>query len=141
MSRIYWDTMLFVYRLEGNPQFGERVDAIWRRMQERNDELITGALAFGEVLAGAYLTGASQLKIAEVRTAMEVAASEVIPFSEAIADVYGRIKALKIPSADAIHLACAASASTDLFLTNDKNLIGRVIPGIQFIAGLDTNIL
>jgi predicted nucleic acid-binding protein len=133
--------MLFVYRLEGNPQFGERVDAIWRRMQERNDELITGALAFGEVLAGAYLTGASQLKIAEVRTAMEVAASEVIPFSEAIADVYGRIKALKIPSADAIHLACAASASTDLFLTNDKNLIGRVIPGIQFIAGLDTNIL
>ena len=141
MSRIYWDTMLFVYRLEGNPQFGERVDAIWRRMQERNDELITGALAFGEVLAGAYLTGASQLKIAEVRTAMEVTASEVIPFSEAIADVYGRIKALKIPSADAIHLACAASASTDLFLTSDKNLIGRVIPGIQFIAGLDTNIL
>jgi predicted nucleic acid-binding protein len=133
--------MLFVYRLEGNPQFGERVDAIWRRMQERNDELITGALAFGEVLAGAYLTGASQLKIAEVRTAMEVTASEVIPFSEAIADVYGRIKALKIPSADAIHLACAASASTDLFLTSDKNLIGRVIPGIQFIAGLDTNIL
>jgi len=141
VSRIYWDTMLFVYRLEGNPQFGERVDAIWRRMQERNDELITGALAFGEVLAGAYLTGASQLKIAEVRTAMEVTASEVIPFSEAIADVYGRIKALKIPSADAIHLACAASASTDLFLTSDKNLIGRVIPGIQFIAGLDTNIL
>jgi len=38
-------------------------------------------------------------------------------------------------------LACAAVAGTDLFLTNDEKLIGKVIPGIQFIAGLDSNIL
>ena len=54
MSRVYWDTMLFIYWLEENPQFGKRVDAIWSRMQERDDQLITGALALGEVLAGAY---------------------------------------------------------------------------------------
>ena len=31
---------------------------------------------------------------------------------------------------DAIHLACAAQARIDLFLTNDNDLIGKVIPGI-----------
>ena len=134
--------MLFIYWLEGNPQFGKRVDAIWSRMQERNDQLITGALAFGEVFAGAYRRGANKERIQEVRAALEIAVSGVIPFTAETADLYGRIRgSLKITSADAIHLACAAGAGTDLFLTNDKNLVGKVIPGIQFIAGLDSNIL
>ena len=142
MSRIYWDTMLFIYWLEENPQFGKRVDAIWSRMQERNDQLITGALALGEVFAGAYKRGASKERIQEVKAALEHSVSAVIPFTAETADAYGRIKgSMKIPPADAIHLACAATAGTDLFLTNDKNLVGKVIPGIQFIAGLDSNIL
>jgi predicted nucleic acid-binding protein len=134
--------MLFIYWLEENPQFGKRVDAIWSRMQERNDQLITGTLALGEVFAGAYKRGANKELIQEVRAALESSISAVIPFTAETADVYGRIKgSLKIPSADALHLACAATAGTDLFLTNDKNLVGKVIPGIQFIAGLDSNIL
>jgi predicted nucleic acid-binding protein len=142
VSRVYWDTMLFIYWLEENPQFGKRVDAIWSRMQERNDQLITGALALGEVLAGGYKQGAGKERIQEVKTALEDSVSEVIPFTAETADIFGQIKgSLKIPSADAIHLACAASARTDLFLTNDKNLVGKIIPGIQFIAGLDSNFI
>lgn len=142
MSRIYWDTMLFIYFLEESPQFGKRVDAIWSRMQERNDELITGALALGEVLAGAYKRGADGERIRQVRVAFEAAVSELIPFTADTADRFGQIKgSLNIPSADAMHLACAASAGIDLFLTNDNDLIGKVIPGIQFIAGLDSNII
>ena len=141
MSRIYWDTMLFIYWLEGNPDFGKRVDAIWSRMQERNDQLITGALALGEVLAGAYKRGADRERIQQVRAAFQTTVSEVIPFTAETADLFGQIKgSLKVPSADAIHLACAASAGTDLFLTNDKNLVGKFVPGIQFIASLDTQL-
>jgi len=142
VSRVYWDTMLFIYWLEENPQFGKRVDAVWSRMQERNDQLITGALALGEVFAGAYKRGVSKERIQEVKAALEDSLSEVIPFTAEMADIFGQIKgALKIPPASAIHLACAACAGTDLFLTNDKNLVGKVIPGIQFIAGLDSNII
>jgi predicted nucleic acid-binding protein len=142
VSRIYWDSMLFIYWVEGNPQFGKKVDAIWSRMQERNDQLITAALTFGEVLAGAYRRGANQERVQKVRAELEIAVSNVIPFTSENADLFGRIRgSLRVSSADAIHLACAASAGTDLFLTNDKNLVGRVIPGIQFIAGLDSNIL
>jgi predicted nucleic acid-binding protein len=46
-----------------------------------------------------------------------------------------------IISGDAIHLACAAEARVDLFLTHDKRLAKKIVPGIQFIATLDTNIL
>lgn len=142
MSRIYWDSMLFIYWVEANPQFGKKVDAVWSRMQERNDQLITAALTFGEVLAGAYRRGASQERVQKVRAELEIAVSEVIPFTSETADLYGRIRgSLRVSSAGAIHLACAASAGTDLFLTNDKDLVGKVIPGIQFIAGLDSNIL
>jgi len=142
MSRIYWDTMLFIYWLEENPDFGKRVDAVWSRMQKRNDQLITGALALGEVLASAYKRETDRQRIQDLRAAFESAVSEVVPFTAEAADLFGQIKgSWRIPSADAIHLACAATAGTDLFLTNDKNLIGRVIPGIQFIAGLDSNIL
>jgi len=142
MSRIYWDTMLFVYWLEGNPTFGKTVDAIWSRMQERNDQLISGAVALGEVLAGAYKGGADAGRIQEVRRAFESAVSELIPFTAETADLFGRIKgSMGLATADAIHLACAATARTDLFLTNDARLVGRVVPGIQFIAGLDSKII
>lgn len=52
---------------------------------------------------------------------------------------YARIRgSLGIPPADAVHWACAAQAGADLFLTNDKRLVGKIIPGIQFIATLDS---
>lgn len=141
MSRIYWDSMLFIYWLDDNPLFAERVASIHTRMSERKDELITSAVTLGEVLAGVYRKGPAS-RVDEVRGALLSLLSEVVSFTANTADHYARIRgSMKLASADAIHLACAATAGTDLFLTNDKNLIGRVIPGIQFIAGLDSNVL
>ena len=138
MSRIYWDTMLFIYWLEDNPHFAKRVDAIRRHMQERNDRLLTGAFTFGEVLAGVYRQGKSDLA-EKTKGALQSLLSEVIPFTVDTADRYAQIRgSLALPAADAIHLASAAQAGTDLFLTNDKRLVGKFVPGIQFIASLDT---
>jgi len=140
MSRIYWDSMLFVYWLDDNPLFAKRVAAVHARMLERNDELITSAVTVGEVLAGIYRKGPSS-RIDETRTGLLSLLSEVVPFTVETADRYAWIRGnTKISSPDAIHLACAATAGIDLFLTNDKNLVGRVIPGIQFIASLDTQL-
>jgi predicted nucleic acid-binding protein len=67
--------------------------------------------------------------------------AEVVPFTLDTADHYARIRgALGIAPADAIHLAAAAEAGTDLFLTNDRKLVGKFVPGIQFIASLDTQV-
>jgi len=138
VSRIYWDTMLFIYWLEDNPQFAKRVGAIRSRMQERNDQLLMGALTFGEVLAGVYRKGAPGLA-GETKRLLQSVVAEVVPFTVETADRYGQIRgSLGLPAVDAIHLASAAQAGTDLFLTNDKRLVGKFVPGVQFIASLDT---
>jgi predicted nucleic acid-binding protein len=141
LSRIYWDAMLFIYWLEDRPHLAERVDRIRSRMQQRRDELITSALTFGEVLAGPYRRGLPQLA-EKTRGQLRSMVSEVVPFTLETTDHYARIRgSFGIKPANAVHLACAAQARTDLFLTNDTALLGKVIPGIQFIAGLDSNIL
>lgn len=141
MSRVYWDTMLFIYWLEDHPEYAPRVDAIRSRMEQRHDQLITGAFTFGEVLAGVYRKGTPQLAD-ESRRLLRSLVAEVVPFTLETADRYARIRATPgITPADAIHLASAAQAGTDLFLTNDKRLVGKIVPGIQFIASLDTQFL
>lgn len=141
MSRIYWDTMLFIYWLEEHPIFAKRVGEIRRRMETRHDQLITGAFTLGEALAGAYRKGAAQ-RADDVRRLLRNAVAEIIPFTVETADHYARIRGnLRVSPADAIHLASAAQAGTDLFLTNDRQLVGRIVPGIHFIATLDTPLL
>jgi len=138
VSRIYWDTMLFIYWLEDHPEFAKRVGAIHSRMEQRGDELITGTFTFGEVLAGVYRKGGPQLAD-ESRRMLRSVVAEVVPFTVETADRYARIRANPgITPADAIHLASAAEAGADLFLTNDKRLLDKIVPGIQFIAALDT---
>lgn len=141
MSRIYWDTMLFVYWLEDHPVYAKRVQQILSKMEERQDRLCTSAFTAGEVLVGPYKMGASGTA-KQILGVFESSFVEVIPYTLGTADLYARIRADHgVSPADAIHLACAAQVQTDLFLTNDTGLTKKVIPGIQFIAGIDTNLL
>jgi predicted nucleic acid-binding protein len=141
MSRIYWDTMLFVYWIEDHPHYADRIRQLLLKMKMRQDQLCTSTLAVGEALVGPRKAGSGEAA-AKMMEAFRSSFVEVIPFGIEAAEHYAGIRANQTISApDAIHLACAASAGIDLFLTNDKNLIGKVIPGIQFIAGLDSDIL
>jgi len=141
VSRVYWDTMLFIYWLEEHPVFAKRVDEIHRRMEERRDQLITSASTLGEVLAGPYRKAASQ-RLEDVHRRLRNVVADIVPFTVETADLYARIRGtLRVSAADAIHLASAAQAGTDLFLTNDRQLLGKIVPGIQFIATIDTPIL
>lgn len=140
MSRIYWDTMIFAYWLENHAVYGKRVQYILSKMDERQDTLCTSVFTVAEVLVGPHKLGAS----VTARQTLEVFESplvDVIPFTLATADLYARIRAAHdVSPPDAIHLACAAQARVDLFLTNDVDLTKKIIPGIQFIVGLDTNL-
>ena len=46
MSRVYWDSMLFIYMLEGNPAFSPIVDGILREMDQRDDTLCTSTVSY-----------------------------------------------------------------------------------------------
>jgi predicted nucleic acid-binding protein len=140
MSRIYWDTMLFVYWLEDHPVYAKRIKHILSKMEERQDILCTSAFTVGEVLVGPYKTGALSMA-KQILTIFESSFIEVIPYTLTTTERYGRIRAdHKVSAADAIHLACAAEVRADLFLTNDIALTKKIIPDIQFIVGLNTNL-
>ncbi len=133
--------MLFIYWLENNSRFAGRVQQIRDNMRKRQDQLCTSAFTVGETLVGFHKRRELETA-ARVRRLFVEGSIEIIPYTVDLADSYAEIRARPgVSSADAIHLACAAKAGTDLFLTNDNDLIGQVIPGIQFIAALDTNII
>ena len=50
VSRIFWDTNLFIYLIEDFRDLSERVINSRKRMVARGDELYTSALAVGEIL-------------------------------------------------------------------------------------------
>ena len=140
MSRIYWDTMLFIYWLEDHPQHAPRMNEIHLRMQERRDTLCTSVFTVGEVLTGLYKRGEAEMA-SQIREALRPPQIEILPFTAETADRYAKIRGShRVSPADAIHLASASHAGVDLFLTNDRRLSGLVIPGIDFIAGMDVSL-
>src|SRR6266849_3757174 len=63
---------------------------------------------------------------------------ELIAFEVEAAKRYAEIRSReRIRPADAIQLACAAAARTDLFVTNDSRLSGVVVSGITFVTGME----
>lgn len=139
MSRIYWDSMLFIYLLEGNPTYSKRVQHLLQRSYERRDSLYTSFLAYGEVMAGAVN---SPEKADKIQRTMEDMGFTYLPFDAGAVMPFSKLRAKsKLKVADAIHLASAASAGIDLFLTGDKQLMGLDVPGVQFIADFNTPLL
>lgn len=135
VSRIFWDTNLFVYLLEGQSR-GKQVAALRQRMIEREDELLTSALTLGEVLVRPVETGNYELR-RRYEHAITTGAT-VVPFDVEAAPRFAEIRRDRsIRAPDAIQLACASAAGTDLFITNDNRLSRKSVRGIQFIQPLD----
>jgi predicted nucleic acid-binding protein len=140
MSLIYWDSMLFIYYFEGHPEYGPRVSGVLRHMEARGDSLCTSAFTAAEVLAGLHRAEAWHLAT-RVEQFFHSPELRVLDFRLSTANRYAKIRSQhRVSPADAIHLACAAEASTDLFVTHDQRLKGKFVEGIQFIIDLDTNL-
>jgi predicted nucleic acid-binding protein len=140
VSRIYWDSMLFVYWIEDHPELAARMNQIRTRMEFRGDTLCSSVFTVGEVLTGFYKRGALETAT-QIREMLRPPLVELLPFTPETADHYARIRGNhRVSPADAIHLASAAQAGVDLFLTNDHRLQRLAIPGIHFIAGMDVNL-
>lgn len=134
MSRIFWDSMLFVYLLDNHATYATRVRQILERSFNRGDSLFTSYLVLGEVMAGAEQSSNPKKRLAVQEAFIEMGFS-FLPFDAGAVVPFSRLRAkTKAKIADSIHLACAASAGIDLFLTGDKDLVKLDVPGIHFIA-------
>ena len=136
MSRVFWDTNLFIYLFEGSSAFSAEVSELRKRMLARRDQLLTSTITLGEILVKPMERGdsASATYYHKLITTTAI----VIPFEEKAAVIYAGLRtdrALRAP--DAIQLSCAAAARVDLFVTNDMRLHSKQVAGIQFIVPLD----
>jgi len=137
MARVFWDTNLFIYLFEQNPEWSAQVIEFRQRMVARKDELLTSYLTVGEALTKPRETGNSVLEKSYFNFFVN-SPIELIAFEMKAAKHYAEIRSReRIRPADAIQLACAAAARTDLFVTNDNRLSSMTISGITFIAGID----
>jgi uncharacterized protein len=140
MSVIYWDTMLFVYLVEEDATYFGIVERLLTRMNERGDALCTSIFTRAEALVAPEKYGFPE-NARRLREYLQPPDVDILPFTLETADHYARIRATnKVAPADAIHLASAAAAGVDLFLTNDRSLKGMIVPGIQFVAGMDVDL-
>jgi len=138
MSRIFWDSNLFVYLFEDYGKHSQEVAELREKMLERGDQLLTSTLTIGEILTKPHSLGQTQA-CEEYEDAIRSTAI-VVDFDLSAARNYSRLRAQinrKIQPPDAIQLACAATARVDLFLTNDKHLHNLRVDGIQFIVSVD----
>ena len=134
MTRVFWDTNVFVYLFEGGA-FAPRVREIRARMLDRGDQLVTSALTLGELLVKPRENGEAVLRDHEA-TIRQIAT--ILAFDASCAPRYAAIRsdrAIKAP--DAIQLACAAAAGVDLFITNDDRLSKKHVPDVKFITSLE----
>lgn len=140
MSRVFWDTNLFVYLVEGAGTRAESVVALRRRMLERGDELLTSTLTLGELLVKPVEVGDDELRDRYAK-AMHAGVT-LLAFDTPAALRFAAIRSDRsIRAPDAIQLACAAAGGTDLFITNDDRLSRKNVPGIAFIQSLDRTFL
>jgi predicted nucleic acid-binding protein len=137
MSRIYWDSMIFVYVIEKNPAYFSIVKTVHEAMKRRGDTLCTSIFTLGEVLVGPRKSG-SQFGVDRIRNYFAGDTISILPFTFETAEQFALIRSWTGASpSDAIHLAAAAEAQVDVFLTNDTNLLRLKVPGIPLIASLD----
>jgi uncharacterized protein len=136
MSRIFWDTNLFIYLLERNERFSPLTRELRTKMLTRGDQLLTSTITLGEILIKPTQAGDAE-RCRRYERAISAAAT-LVPFDIKAARYYASIKSSRsVQAHDAVQLSCAASAGVDLFITNDNRLQNQQVPGIQFIVPLD----
>jgi predicted nucleic acid-binding protein len=140
MRRIYWDTMLYAYWLEDNDKLSQRVQQIHKIMLQRSDTLCSSLFVLGELLVGprkandaAAASSIEQFFDSDGVTMLAYTPQAVCVFADLRA--HHGVKAL-----DALHLSIAATSGVDLFLTHDRRLHKLAVPGLPFIAGLETDL-
>jgi predicted nucleic acid-binding protein len=140
VTRVYWDSNLFIYLHEDHPAFGPKVRRAYESHIARNDSLCTSVFTVGEALT-LPLRMKDQAATATIRNSMLSGEVELLPFTVEMAQRYAEIRAVTaLKPADALHLATAIESKVNLFVTNDFQLQKLQFSGKPLTADLDGKI-
>ena len=135
--RIYLDSMVWIYLLEGNAQFGLAAQELLKKIRARRHTLLSSNFLLAEILVVPVQRNDTFTIASYQRLLLADAAVEIVSFTAETAMHFAELRAIhRTPPADSIHLALAASAKADVFITVDNRLKKLTIPGIGRIEDL-----
>lgn len=122
-ARVYLDTNVFIYGLEGGDSWRPLWSALWQLVQDKQIQAVTSELSLAEALVQPIrkVDRKAQAEFGKLISPAEELA--VIPISRQILLEAARLRALRsLEMPDAIHAATAKIARCRFFLTNDAQL-------------------
>jgi predicted nucleic acid-binding protein len=131
---VYLDSMQWIYFFERNPLFHPQTRSMILRAQAARSSFLSSPLVLAEVLVVPKKNG-DVFTATKYRRFFLSSAVSLIPFGADAAERFADLRAsTRVKPADALHLALAASAGTDYFVTTDAKLHSLTIPGIAHIC-------
>jgi predicted nucleic acid-binding protein len=131
-ERVYLDTNVFIYALEGYPDFVDELTELFESLDEGNLSAVTSELTLAEVLVRPFIDGNIERQTAYQQALQNSDVLEVALVSRDVLIEAARLRSvtnLRLP--DAIHGATARLNGCETFLTNDRQLLA--IPDIEVV--------
>lgn len=132
-GRVYLDTNIFIYALEGYPTFRTVLTSLFDALDRHELSAVTSELTLMEALVKPFLDRNVERQTAYMQILHPSASLQIVPVTRDILVTAARLRAetnLKLP--DAIHVATAQFTGCAQFLTNDAHV--KTIPGLTILS-------
>lgn len=137
--RLYLDTMVWVYALEGRSALSPLAQNLLRRIRAGRHTVVASYFLLAEALVLPLRNNDAFLVAAYKRALLTSEPISLVPFNAAAATAFAALRAsTRVKSPDAIHLALAVKAQADAFITTDDRLLKLSAPGLPHIGDLNT---
>jgi predicted nucleic acid-binding protein len=130
--KVYLDTNIFIYALEGFPDFVDELTELFESLQQGTLSAVTSELTLAEVLVMPFVDRNLERQTEYQQVLQSSDALYVAAVTRNVVIEAARLRALnnlRLP--DAIHVATAILTGCETFLTNDRRL--RAVPGVEVI--------
>lgn len=119
-NKVFIDTSPFIYYLEQNPQYHDKVKSFFMQCNEKDIKIVTSAITVEEYCVFPYRNHNIDL-IQKFEAFIEDMDIDVISIDKEIAGQAAKVRA-EFKDFKAMQIAAALISNCDLFLTNDKQL-------------------
>jgi len=131
---VYLDTNIWVYAYENDPNFGTAAQRFMQGLRSGQHRVAGSLFVLNELLVLPTKRG-DEFIIASYRRLFGASSLAMLPYTLASAQTYAKLRAFdRLKPLDALHLATAAAARVDLFVTHDAKLLTVTVPGIGAIV-------
>jgi predicted nucleic acid-binding protein len=131
-TRLYFDTNIFIYALEGFPDYADDIKELFSAVDSSKLSAVTSELTLAETLVKPFVDSDLQRQEMYRNVLKNSEALTVVPVSREILIESARLRSvssLRLP--DAIHLSTALAAGCSSFVTNDRKI--REVAGISVV--------